>query len=185
MIFKFFKERKLRRIESRQQIGEDIYSEVVKSFPKIKEKEIKIIYIDRWHNTGGYKLLTKEGNKKEPRIILGADFFKLLSKEQQEAVIAHEIGHHERMKNYTIPRLKSLNKLTIMHVLNLIPDSHPKWEQRLKKWYILNENAANNYVAKTKYGKSLLESYKNQYSPSNEIVQELITNLENKIKNYP
>ena len=167
------------REEKRKQ-AYNIYREVVKNFPNVKEDEIKITYDSCGFYGAGYGALNEEKTKKEPGMFVGRYFFNL-TREEQEGAMAHEIGHHETMKDYTIPSLRRIAKWTGMYNANLIPDSRPHWKERLKKWYILNEMAADNRIAKTKYGKIYLKSYKKHLDPSNEIHQSLIENLEAKL----
>lgn len=183
MIIKFFrkrKERKLRRIELRLQQAYDCYMDVVKSFPDIKEGEIKISYGDKWNDLACYKIGYRLHNKIKPEIIIGKTFFET-TKEDQEGIMAHEIGHHERMKYYSLPKIKRLKRLRFLYSINVVPNSRPYWKERLEKWYILNETAANNKVAKTKHGESLLKYYKTSEFQFNKATQKIIENLEQKI----
>ena len=142
-----------------------MYREVAKSFPELKEDEVEIRYsfLFMMKASASYKSLNREETKKEPEINIGSNFFKL-TKEVQEGIMAHEIGHHETKKDYTIQRLKRNNNWNIMHKNKTSPYSRPHWEQRLKQRYLLSEMAADNKAAETKYGKSNLQSYKDSIS---------------------
>lgn len=156
-----------------------IYQEVVKEFPDTKEDEIEIIYNPYGDYIAGYMTFVRD-MEKALGIIVGKKFFSLNGKERRGAM-AHEIGHHETEKNFTIPRLERHRRWFWRYGRDMIPDSRPHWKERLKKWYILNEISANNKAAKTKYGKYLLSYYKKRIKPSNEIGQILIKNLEQKL----
>ena len=164
--------------EDGQQYVEDMYREVAKSFPGLKEDEIKIEF-SPFLGSAAYTSLNETKTKKEPTLIIGILFYNK-TKEEQEGIIAHEIGHHEVMKNWTIPRIKRFYKHEIMYRSKTIPASRPHWKQRLRKFHDLSEMAADNKAAETKYGKNLLEVYK-KYSFNSETNQVLIKNLEEKI----
>ena len=171
----FFRRIKERRL-NKQKVGE-MYREVVKSFPGLKEDEIKIRYLSYWNIIAGYDPLNRIRTKKDPKICIGYIFFGY-TKEVQEGIIAHEIGHHETVKNWTIPRLKRSYEWNGMYKRQTFPNSRPHWEQRIRQRHILNEMAANNKVAETKYGKELLEYYK---SINNKLIKPLVRNLEERL----
>lgn len=155
----------------RQQIY-DIYSEVVKEFPSVKEDEIKLIYLSSWGGKAGYLILNKEETKKEPEIIVGNKFFSL-SREEQKGAMAHELGHHETVKNFTIPRLKRRSNWIMMYNYDIIPSSRPHWKERLEKRHRLEEISADTKAAKTKYGKYLLTYYKKQLAKGDKVKKEI------------
>ena len=167
-------------IENKQQYVESIFKDVVKAFPEIKEDEIKIEIFPFLKKSALHSILNKEKTKKESKIYVGIHFFEC-TKEEQEGILAHEIGHHKTDEKHTIPRIQRSYKWTNMFENNIIPDSRPHWKQRLKQTYLLNEMAADNEAAKTEHGKKYLEVYK-KYLPNNhEIYQALIKNLEEKL----
>lgn len=183
------------KIEERKQYAEGKFREVVKAFD-VKEDEIEIVYLNDEGAITGYRSLNESETEKEPKIGVWNRFFSF-TKEKQRGMIAHEIGHHESMKDWSIPRLKRNNNLNMIYSrlqrytmlkrnndlnMNRIFSFRPYWEERLKKWYILKENSADNKVAKTEYGKGLLEHYKDHILPSDEVGQALIKNLEEKLR---
>ena len=144
---------------------------------------MKIVYADSWVDfIAGYSALNIKKTKKEPLIIIGPELF-FFTYEEQKGVIAHEIGHHKNVRGYTIPKIKRENRWNQIYHDNEIPDSRPHWKQRLETFYTLNDIAADNELAHTKYGKTRLEAYKKYLSPNpfNEISKKLIKNLEEKL----
>ena len=171
----------MNEIKDKQQYIEKIFRKVAKSFPELKEDDITIIYLSGLPALAGYSSLNRSGTKKEPRVKIGEIFFDY-TKEEQEGIMAHEIGHHETMKNKTIQRIKRHNRWNAIHKYHLIHSSRPHWRQRLKQRFILIEMAADNKAAETKYGKNLLQYYKNHISPLSPSHQIVLKNLEEKLR---
>ena len=168
-------------MKDKQKYIEKMYRNVAKSFKGFKKKEIKIKYYHAWELIAGYAPLNAKETKKEPLIGIGDCFFDCTN-EEQKGIIAHEIGHHKTMKNWTIQRTKRHHKWLQMYKQNTFPYFKPHWKQRLRQLFILNEMAADNKAAETKYGKNLLQYYKDNLHPSYKPKLTFVKNLEEKLR---
>ena len=154
-----------------QQYIEKIFREVAKSFPELKESEVKIEYCPYQNKAAGYVPLNVKETKKEPKISIGKNFSNYTSG-TQKGIIAHEIGHYQTLKHWTIPRIKRHNKWIRMFNRNHTPYARLHWKQKLKQIYLLSEMAADNKAAKTPYGKNNLQNYRKQISQYKQFSEE-------------
>lgn len=150
----------------KKQEFEDRFSKVLKKFPDVKEGEIKIEYFP---DAPEYIIFSPfEGyffRRYNPMLNIGK-LFDIFSVEEQEAIMAHELGHYRRMRN------KSFRKISwIVDTSTRIPSYRKamltkknKHEvQRLLKWYILFEGHADNEAVKEGYSKQLFSALKKAY----------------------
>ena len=101
------------------------------------------------------------------------------------------------MRGYSIPRLERGRRWIKRFKFKQIPISQPHWKERLRKWHILDEIAADNHAIDAGYGKLLLRYYQNYLFLYNflisenfeklkkenyEIMQIQVTNLEQRLK---
>lgn len=138
-----------------------VYLDVVKKFPDIKPKELKLECYPL-DSTAGL-LMFNFLFKYEPTLIVGRFFFSL-SPLEKEATIAHELGHYHRLRKYG--RKKLLNTLTLNFIAcnyqeNSEADERKKrFYNRVEKWYALFESYADNKAAEAGYAAGLISVLK-------------------------
>jgi len=153
----------------------DIYKSVLKKFPDIKEEEIGINpKIFGVYYIGISATIRKPpAYKWEPCPLLHIvpRFFEL-TQEEQEATLAHELGHYVHYKkNLDIKRLLRQDKWkermeyydSSIKSLDEIKDlgkSEQHELKRLQKWRVLDECFADTEAAKAGYGKVVLKLLK-------------------------
>lgn len=174
--------------EDRQQYLEKLYGKVVKNFSEIKEDEIKIEYCPHVSYDMGIQIINpiikiQEGKLiKEPVIYAGKTFF-CFSREEQEATVAHEIGHYMNDKD---------KKLIVIDYSSMLHDKLDDWGKsrihlgkrkvkKLKDFYERGEISADNWAAKKDYAQGLLKFFKTR-CPANKLAISRIANLEGKLK---
>lgn len=160
---------------------EDAYLNVLERFPKVKGDEIKLIYDRKAPGSAFFKmgeLTNSEGSNAiyvprlgyfhiKPTIMVGQSFFTMESSEEQEATLAHELGHYitdKRRCGEPLLRRKTLwtvtnNYYRLNPFVALLAFYKPKVRHRmgrLRKWCTLNEIYADKAAADAGYGKPLL-----------------------------
>ena len=139
----------------RQVYLEGLYKKVVNDFPEINEEEIEIKYDPLFPHL---KIVCYLLNKKKSKIEAGIDFFDD-SREEQEACIAHEIGHH--IENQSITRLKHSIKLILQKRLSKWQNGNNYLGRRklevLQNYYTIKEISADNWAVKKGYTAGLLK----------------------------
>ena len=150
--------------------AKDLYKKVVKLIPGVEEKELRIKYskhpkldyaglflMDEWLYTK-FKIIVKR-----PKIGIDQKFMDLENSEQ-EAIIAHELGHYKRERRYNTKELKTLlTRLNKMHGLFDDRKISPHNGARLIQWYVLHEIYADNVAIDAGYGQPLLSFLKKMY----------------------
>jgi len=183
------------------------YLKVLEKFPNIKKGEIgteSASSLFRPFSVLGLRMNTEKwpASDKRPKanLVVGLQFY-LLTDEEREAAIAHELGHytHHVKKVYNINRIRKSqewNKNLKMYaskspkeMLDLSEREKHRFE-RLEKWYIMKELGADNKALNAGYGRSMLLTLKNlsenEYEHIGPVYQKEITmrikNLEEKLE---
>ena len=176
---------------------EKLLEEVIENFPDVKKGDVKLgldysneficklAGYDCYEVSYPYKhpesIKIKRG--KIPTIYIEPCFFSL-PKEEKQGILAHELGHHNDLKEKTDESLKIRHKL--QKKLKKLESNEIKYLKkrklfRLSDFLIQTERAANNYVAQTKYAPGLINFYSQN---CNSFAIELLKhNLEQKIAN--
>ena len=161
----------------------DVYLKVVRNFPNIKPEEIEVMHLPATVriisivpiNPIDYMIGQLCSPPKEARIrptlVTGNSFLKL-KREEQEAAIAHEIGHYcHTAKNLNPKRIRRHMKSNL-HVNEYIRENPVKIilsnltkegrarNRRLKKISLLNELYADSKAAEAGYGEQLYKLLK-------------------------
>lgn len=184
-----------------------LYFKVLEKFPSIKEEEIRIknaSSLFRLFFVLGLRMNTEKWplSDKRPKasLVVGLQFY-LLTDEEKEAAIAHELGHytHHVKKVYNINRIRKFQEWnknlkmyaskSLKEMLDLDKKEKHMFE-RLEKWYIMKELDADNKSINAGYGKSMLLTLKNlsksEYEHIEPVYQKEITirikNLEDKLR---
>lgn len=185
---------------------EKIYPKVLEKFPEIRKEEIgteDASSLFRLFFVLGLRMNTEKWpvSDKRPKasLVIGLQFY-LLTDEEKEAAIAHELGHyiHHVKKSYNAKRvermlgwnksLKMYSFKSLKEMLDLNEGEKHRFE-RLQKWYIMKELDADNKAINAGYGRSMLLTLKNlsesEYEHIGPVYQKEITarikNLEEKL----
>jgi len=170
-------------IADRLETAKNSYFKVVNRFPDIDPYEFELLYtpgntqyaalmiLDFDIEDGKFIAKITDGEMTiRPRIMFGEEFFKL-KKDEQEAIVAHEIGHYAKFrKRPSVEKafkrdriLGSYKKLITMerkgHIFT--HDSHAK--KRIMQWSAINEMMADTEAAKAGYAGPSLRIIKKVY----------------------
>jgi len=191
-----------------------VYDKVVQSFPQVKKDDMVLLFSQDiphagfTHWTGvGYNQL-----KFYPAILSGKNFAKL-SEEMKEGCIAHELGHYcdafklinklsgkdfyKDLNHPVIQRMIRQKRITkkaylyagyspLISVLKVFSKKIRHTDKRLKQWYLVSEQYADNKAFEAGYGKQVIEVlkyFKPFASPSSKTyLTARIKNLEEKLR---
>lgn len=167
--------------KERQEYLEKLYKKVVKEFSEIEEEKIDLRYVFLNYNITiilGERGLIYEKLEK-PMIVAGTDFLKY-SVEEQESVMAHELGHYMQDKDKDIVRMKCSSALQ---------NKLSEWEngdiylgrrkvERLKYANLIDEVSADNWAAKKGYSKGLLKNLNKLYDKITEETKQAVNRKE-------
>lgn len=196
---------------------EEPYSTVVEKFPHVDKEDIKIRYGDEvslaairplcysdcswlqhfmdWILIRKPKSLSIYNPDTKPcfEIIIG-NLFLTLDKYQQEAVLAHELGHYKYLTKHPSTMRVLRHTRWAMHnhaydvdemssLLKFFSKKHKTRIEQLKKWYLLSEMYADEWTIKTGYGEKWLDTLRQlrDLTPKKDEVDKRIKNLEEKI----
>lgn len=170
-------------------------SNIVKNFSEIKEEELKLEY-DPFANGQAFISFLDDNSKQKrysPIIVIGQDLLRL-DDTSKEAVIAHEIGHYCRMKNYSAKRLERISGW--LYLASSYNETHADIDyfkhkiNRIQKWADMNEINADSKAFDAGYGKQVLHALKQTLDTYDESLSMIgkkniiarIKNIEEKLK---
>ncbi len=169
-----------------------IYQEVLKSFPDVKEEELKLNYIPDLNDYIIFSPFEGSTESYRPTLVIGRLLSELNNKEK-EAVMAHEIGHYLRTKNYSMKRIvRAMNryeKIQFYTEENITNEQFKHNVERLQKFFFMFENYADSKAIEAGYGEHVLSALKKTYNNHNKSfpamskrnICQRIKNLEEKI----
>ncbi|MBM3199558.1 hypothetical protein FJZ53_01385 [Candidatus Woesearchaeota archaeon] len=134
------------------------YYKILKKFKNIGLEELNIMYSQE-----ADKYAALSAGEYQSFLVIGKKFLTL-SKGEMRAVIAHELGHYERLKDYSRKRF-ILTNLRDEEFFNYAKEgkTQGKYKHRfdmLKKWSLLHEIDADNKALKAGYGEPMLNILK-------------------------
>ncbi|MDP2908873.1 MAG: M48 family metalloprotease [Nanoarchaeota archaeon] len=152
-----------------------VYLEVLEKFPWVGKDEVTLkynplIFIISFLDVNPYILMGTGQLVKSPYLLVSDDFFTVFDDEQKKAIIAHELGHYKRSKDYSLEKLtmhaKFKDQLFSFYSLNhdykeMLRNSDKKLGRkidRLEKWRLLDEMHADNKAVKAGYKEPLLSA---------------------------
>lgn len=151
-----------------------LYTEVVKDFPKIREKDISTDFNISVKVAGLiYRLdLDEYGDWKVDFILAASRPFFDMSESLKKGTIAHELGHYVEVARR--PNLNNImrkrkwigeSKYYTQHKFKigfykLFNKKEKHKDHRIKQWYLLSEMYADNQAFEAGYGKELLGALK-------------------------
>lgn len=171
-----------------------VYQEVLKRFPDIKEEELELNYIkelDDYIVFSPFKGVFLV--RYHPTLIVGKLFLELDDKEK-EAVMAHEMGHYLRIRNYSMKRIvRVMNRYESVssYTEEKIRDEQFKHKvERLQKFFFMFEKYSDSKAIEAGYGVHVLSALKKVYTKHYETfpvmtkinIYQRIKNLEEKLE---
>jgi len=149
------------------------YHNVALKFPEIRHSEIKLeckpdeYFLIKLQPFNEEEFGKTERIIKEPKISVGKEFFKLKD-DEQEALIAHELGHYMREKDSTPYKMgRTVLRKVGLFILNHNIEQYihmltPARTKRLKQWSLMHEISADNYAVRAGYAKQIYKLLKDQ-----------------------
>lgn len=149
----------MERIKQNFDFIRSTYLKVIEDIQGIDKKELKLgasLEIGFAGMTMVDPLIYETTKKivRSPELYVGI-YFLDLSKEEQEGVLAHEIGHYKLCKDLTLEEIA------------ILVDKLEKWRtdlhipEELEQWHLKGELSADEETAKADYGRSMLTFLKN------------------------
>lgn len=143
---------------------ETIYSKVVKDFPDVDKNDIKINYDRKSEYCGCISIVDLSfwnwliGRYVwNPLLEVNPEFF-MFPEDEQEAIIAHELGHYLRHRDNKHKEHKLKDYVNWISQYCNVDDSRHSWD-RLAKWHIMHELDADTQAALAGYGEGLLNFF--------------------------
>ncbi|MBM3199561.1 hypothetical protein FJZ53_01400 [Candidatus Woesearchaeota archaeon] len=140
-----------------------VYHDVAKKFKDLNVQDVTIKYAPDMDDYAVLSPYGEDEKRKKPTLFVGHLMFNL-DKEEIEAVIAHELGHYVRIKNYSWEKFKKQSDWSQEigdYTSHMLKDEAVKHRvKRLQNWYFLIESYADKQAADKGYAKHIVSSIK-------------------------